>query len=490
VIPARWHPGRLARAAALAIAAGVAGCGASGGGSSAPPPPPPGPTVQAWVTTGDRTQLLARDVDRAFGDQALQSLVIDVDPSVAFQSVAGVGAAITDASAWVLRHRMNASQREALLQELYGRDAGGLGLNFGRLTIGASDFSLSHYTYDDLPAGQTDAALAHFSIDPARADLLPVVQRALAINPSLHLMASPWSPPAWMKTSGSLYQGTLRPEMYGAHAEYLVRTVEAFAAEGVPIFALTLQNEPHYAPVDYPGMLLDETARATLIGQYLGPKLALRAPATAILEWDHNWDEPGAPLAVLADPVARPYVSGVAWHCYGGEVGAQDLVQAAWPDKDTWFTECTASGFPPADWAGDLAWSALHIVIGTMRHGARGALEWNLALDETGGPHLGGCGTCRGIVTVDSASGAVTRNPEYYALAHASRFVRDGARRIGSTQPGADLGTLALRNPDGSLVLIVCNGGAVTHPFSVRQGGRSFRHDLAPLSVATFTWTP
>src|SRR3982751_6060664 len=142
---------------------------------------------------------------------------------------------------------MTAQQREALLQELFGRDPG-IGLSFVRVTMGASDFSRSHYSYDDVPPGETDPTLAHFSIDVDRAEKLPALKRASAINPQLKLVGSPWSPPAWMKTSGSLIKGTLKPEFYPAFAEYFRRWVDAYEAEGLRIFAVTLQNEPHFEP--------------------------------------------------------------------------------------------------------------------------------------------------------------------------------------------------------------------------------------------------
>src|SRR5260370_28126906 len=150
-----------------------------------------------------------------------------------------------------------------------------------------------------MPAGQTDSTLAHFSIDSNRAYVLPVVQRALAINPQLKIMASPWSPPGWMKTSGSLIQGTLRPEAYGPLADYFGRYIEAYRAEGVPVYPITLQNEPHYEPPTYPGMRLEPPARAQFIGQYRRPLLAQRGIGTIILDWDHNLDDYQSPLQLL-----------------------------------------------------------------------------------------------------------------------------------------------------------------------------------------------
>jgi len=293
-----------------------------------------------------------------------------------------------------------------------------------------------------------------------------------------------------MKTNGSLIKGTLRPEMYDVFARYLATYVEAMAAEGVPVFALTLQNEPHFEPDDYPGMRLDPPQRATLIGRHVGPLLVQRGLKVQVIEWDHNWDVPQSPLAVLADPVARPYVSGVGWHCYGGDVSAQTPVHDAHPDKDTWFTECSGGEWKP-HWPETLPWIARNIVIGTTRGWAKGVLMWNLALDESHGPHLGGCKDCRGVVTIDSRTGDVTRNMEYYAFGHASRFVRPGAERIDSTSALDGIDTVAFRNADdGSIVLIACNSNGAARRVSVRQAGRTFEATLPRESLATFVWTP
>ncbi|MGI9132953.1 MAG: glycoside hydrolase family 30 protein, partial [Rhodoferax sp.] len=319
--------------------------------------------MSVWVTHGDKSRLLARQDGVAFAAVPVLAQNIDVDASLRYQEMVGFGASLTDASAWLMTKRMSAAQRSALLQELFGRDEAGIGFELTRLTIGASDFSRSHYTFDDLPAGATDMSLERFSIAAQREDVLPVMQQALAINPQLKTMASPWSAPAWMKTSNSLVKGTLKPEMYGVFADYLIRYVEAFAAEGVPIFALTVQNEPHFEPEDYPGMRLDPVMRARLDGQFLGPRLRSRGLATQIIDWDHNWDQPTAPLAVLADRFASPYVSGVGWHCYAGNVETQLAVHEAFPAKDAWFTECSGGEWK-TNWAETLPWMVRNIVIG------------------------------------------------------------------------------------------------------------------------------
>lgn len=443
--------------------------------------------VDAWLTTGDRTRLLAHERGLAFSDRAPAPLTISVDPAKRYQAMVGFGASITDASAWLIQRRLTQPQRDTLMAELFGRGKSGIGFDFARLTIGASDFSREHYSLDDMPPGQSDPALARFSIEPNRAELLPVVKQALRINPGLQIMASPWSAPAWMKTNDSLIQGRLRPDRYADFARYLARYVEAYAAEGVPVFALTVQNEPHFEPKDYPGMRLDSPARAEFVGRHLGPLLAERGLRTQIIEWDHNWNEPQAPKAVLADPVANRYVAGVGWHCYEGDVQVQAAVHDAFPDKDTWFTECSGGEWKP-HWPETLPWMVRHLVIGTTRGWARGVLMWNLALDENHGPHKGGCNDCRGIVTIDSRTGAVTRNMEYYALAHASKFVRPGARRIESSAAAGPLESVAFQNTDGSIALLVLNGDEAARRFSVRWQGRTVDYRLPPNSVATLVW--
>jgi glucosylceramidase len=455
--------------------------------------------VQVWVTTGDQKQLMAHGPDLAFDTSPsagpAAGTAIELDDARRYQAIVGFGAALTDASAMLIQDKLSASQRAALLQDLFGRggkgDDGGLGLSMTRLTIGASDFSTVDYSFDDVPAGKSDPTLAHFSIAPNRANVLPVVKAARAVNPSLAVMASPWSAPAWMKTTDSLIKGHLKPDAYAPFAQYLLRYVQAYAAEGVPIFALTLQNEPHFEPDNYPGMRVEPAERAAFIGNHLGPLLA--GTGVKIFDWDHNWDQPESPLATLADPKAARYIDAVAWHCYGGKPAVQSTVHDAHPDKDVYLTECSGGDWAPG-WARQLQFFTGTLLIDGTRNWARGVLFWNLALDENKGPHLGGCGTCRGVVTIDSRTGQVTRNPEYYALAHVSRFVRPGAQRIASTDiagsgGAAGIQNVAFRNPDdGSHVLVLANPGHDARTLDVRDGARSFRARLPADSVATYVW--
>jgi glucosylceramidase len=448
----------------------------------------PGSVAQAWITTADQTRLLSRQADVLIRSGADASpVVIDVDEGTSYQEMIGFGAAMTDASAYLIQHKLGA-QRDAILRELFGRNPG-LGLSFMRVPMGASDFSTHDYSYDDMPAGQTDAMLAHFSIDEDRTDKLPALKAALTINPQLKLVASPWSLPGWMKTTGSLIKGTMRPEFYGSFAEYFRKFVESYGAEGVPIFAVTMQNEPAYEPDNYPGMRLDPPVRAELIGEHVGPLFARTGIQALILDWDHNWDMPNSPLAVLADSAARKYVNAVAWHCYAGDVSVQDNVHAAYPTKDAYFTECSGGGWAPA-WADNLKFFVGTLIIGSTRGWAKGVALWNLALDENAGPHLGGCGNCRGVITINSGTGEVTRNVEYYALAHASQFVRPGAHRIASTTNVGGLQSVAFKNAgDGSKVLIVLNTARAEVSFAVHFGGKSILYVLPAGAVVTLRWT-
>ncbi len=312
----------------------------------------------------------------------------------------------------------------------------------------------------------------------------------MAVNPQLRIIASPWSAPAWMKTSANLIGGELLEQFESTYANYLVKYLDTYRGYGIPIFALTLQNEPGFVPVTYPGMEVPAATRARIIAQYLGPALASRKPRTLILDWDHNWDAPEQPLSVLADPDAARYIDGIAWHCYSGTPSAQSQVHRAYPGKDAYITECSGG-----DWAsakkGELLWFARDLLLAGIRHWARGVVYWNLALDEQHGPHFGGCDLCKGVVTIDSRTGEVSRNDEYYAFAHFSRFVLPGAVRVGSSETDKAINNVAFKNASGgSVVLVMVNSHADARRVSVRQDQTRFQYALPPQSVATFVWNP
>jgi glucosylceramidase len=447
--------------------------------------PPPTNSAGMWLTTADETQKLAAQPEVPPAGAAVGDEAVTIDTSKRFQKIQGFGASITDASAQLLS-QLSEGKRKAIMAELFSRKADGLGISFTRLTVGASDFSPDHYSYDDTPGNVPDPELKHFSIDYARKYVLPRTREALAINPDLLVMMSPWSAPAWMKTNKSLIQGHLAPEHYPAFASYLARTVEEFGREGVPVRMLTIQNEPDFEPADYPGMRVNSSDRAILIGRHVGPHFERRGVKVQILDYDHNWDNPEMPWTVLSDPVARKYVSGVAWHCYEGDVPAQSQVHDAFPDKDTWFTECSGGEWSPK-FGETLGWMTSKLIIGGANHWSRGTLVWNLALDPQFGPHKGGCGNCRGVITIDPANDAVTRNVEYYVLGHASRFILPGAYRTLTTARGADIEGASFENADGSRVAVLYRKGG-EGPVTVALDGEHYSLTMPVGSIATLRW--
>jgi glucosylceramidase len=445
------------------------------------------PAVELWLSTADRRLRLARQPDIAMSLQDTSSADVVIDTSKKYQSIVGFGAALTDSSAWLIRNKLTGQQRNALLHELFGPPPN-LGLNMTRLTIGASDFSLQHYTLDDLPAGDSDPSLQHFNVASNLHDVIPIVREAMSINPQLRIVASPWSAPAWMKTSDNLIGGELRGQYESTYADYLVKYVDTYRDYGIPIFALTLQNEPTFVPLTYPGMSLPAPTRARIIAQYLGPALAGRKPKTHILGWDHNWDLPDQPLSELSDAAAARYIDGIAWHCYRGSPYAQGQVHRAFPGKDAYITECSGG-----DWAssrnGELLWFTRDLLLTGLRQWARGVVYWNLALDEHHGPHAGGCDACKGVVTIDSHTGAVSRNDEYYAFAHFSQFVLPGAVRVKSSDREKGIDNVAFQNAGGgSIVLVMVNSNTDARRVAVKQDQTRFHYTLPPQSVATFVW--
>ncbi|PSL56007.1 glucosylceramidase [Saccharothrix carnea] len=469
-------------------------------------------SARVWVTAVDRSEVLAERPPVAFRTGTSPHQTIVVDPDVAYQEVDGFGASITDSSADVL-HRLSPALREETMRKLFD-PVRGIGVSFLRQPIGSSDFTAEaeHYTYDDVPPGETDFPLRHFSTAHDEAEILPLLRRAKQLNPALKVMGTPWSPPAWMKTTDSLVGGRLKddPAIYDAYARYLVKFVQAYAAAGVPVDFLSLQNEPqNRAPDAYPGTDMPVAQQIKVI-EALGPLLRKASPRTKILAYDHNWSthpndvattppgedaETDYPFRILESPAAR-WVAGTAYHCYSGDPAAQTALHDAHPDKGIWFTECSGSHGPtdpPAQvFRETLKWHARNVVIGTTRNWAKSVVNWNIALDSTGGPHNGGCGTCTGLVTVHP-DGTVSTDAEYYTIGHLAKFVKPGARRVASTSFGTtgwngQIMDVAFRNPDGSTALVVHNQNDDPRTFAVNVGERTFEYTLPGGALATFTW--
>jgi len=454
--------------------------------SPAEQPEPPEPVrASVWLSTYDGSQRLSEQPNVAFSDSAAPApgaITIDVDETQRFQTIAGFGAALTDSSAWLIGTRMSAEQRADLMLKLFDPHEG-IGLSYVRHGVGATDFSLANYTYRDADG---NAHAQPFSIDYERSYFLPVMKHALSINPDLRIMGSPWSAPAWMKSPSGLNGGALRPDAYPAYAEYLVTYLQAFAREGVPIESITVQNEPLHETAGYPTMRMDASEQANFISSHLGPALTQAGLETKLFAYDHNWDEPEYPIQVLNDAGARQFTTGTAFHCYAGDVSAQSRVYEMHPDKEIRLTECTGS--IGSEFGPDMHWWMRNLFIGGTRHWASAVLLWNLALDESAGPQNGGCTSCRGVVTIDQATGNVTYNGEYYALGHASLAARPGASRIESSHSDGSIDSVAFLNPDGSKGLLVLNERSEPTPITIRWQDRSLSYDLPAQAVATFRW--
>ena len=456
-----------------------------------PPPPPPGPgsptSASVWLTDRTGTKRLAQQANASFaagtGDPSL--LTIDVNDAVRYQRIEGFGGSITDSSAWLLS-QLSASQRSSVMTALFDPQAG-IGISFLRQPIGSSDFSRNAYTFDDIDPFGTDYSLASFSIDHDRQYILPMLRQVLSINPTIKIMTSPWTPPAWMKTEGSLQAGSLRYTAYDAYAAYLVKFLQAYASEGVPVESMTVQNEPLTTP-PYPSMYMVADDQARFIGQNLGPALARAGLQTRIFAWDHNWDT-AYPFTVLGNASARPYVAGVSFHCYGGVPTAMSDQHFAYPNVEVAMTECADSS--RATFGDKLTWDLRTSIIGSLRNWASRVMKWNVALDPNGGPKLNpGCMNCAGMVTVNTSTGTVSYNEDYYAIGHASRFIRPGAFRVDSTAYGlGGIENVAAVNPDGSVVLLAFNSGDYPQTFQIRTRGTTVRYTLDTGSAATFVWT-
>jgi len=456
------------------------------------PPAPPAPIGEVvgqagvWTTTGTGSKLISRQDDVNIYDRTeSENPRITVDPSQQYQEIEGFGAALTGSSAYVI-NRMDANQKNALLTDLFDPQ-NGIGLSYLRLTMGASDFSLSDFTYNDVPQGQLDPDLSAFSIAEDEKHVIPVLQDILQISSEVGIMASPWSAPAWMKTSQSLYGGSLEERWYDSYADYFVKYIQAYATQGIEIDAITPQNEPLHE-AGYPTMRMEAAAQVNFIKNSLGPFFEEKGINTKIIAYDHNFDEPVYPMTVLSDEEAYQYVDGVAFHAYAGDVSAMGEVHDAFPDKGLYFTE-VSGGEWATDFSANLSWNMRNILIGTTKNWSKTALFWNLALNENFGPTNNGCEDCRGVVTI-SDSGEINKNVEYYSLAHFSKFVRPGAYRISSTEFDSSTGlqNVAFQNTDGSLVLVVLNDSGATKSFTVINGEESYTSRLEANSVQTIIW--
>jgi glucosylceramidase len=439
--------------------------------------------VTYWLTDPSHSILFQEQPEQSFARENAfpQDPVISINEKKSYQRIDGFGWCLTGGSAQALM-KMSPGARTALLQQLFTSDGDHLGGSYLRVSIGASDLSDHVFSYDDLPAGQTDTAQDHFDLGPDKKDVIPVLQEIVRLNPTIKILGSPWSAPVWMKDNHDTRGGSLLPQYYAAYAHYLVKYILAMQQEGIRIDALTVQNEPLH-PGNNPSMYMPAAAEAEFVKHHLGPAIQRELLDTRIIVYDHNCDRPDYPLSILKDPEAYPYVDGSAFHLYAGRIDTLTSVHDAFPDKNLYFTEQWVGA--PGNMLRDVDEHVRKLIIGATRNWCKNVIEWNLASDPHWEPHTdrGGCDRCLGALTIDGDS--VQRNPAYYIIAHAAKYVIPESSRIESNSDD-QLPNVAFQTPRGRGVLIVLNNTDATKSFTIDYKGRRLHETLNAGAVATF----
>ena len=466
--------------------------------------------IEAWVTNADRSALFEKQAetvsfsnrDRSWGGK------IVIDENQKLQTIDGFGFALTGGSAELMM-KMAPAERSKLIRELFATDGNNVGVSYIRLSIGSSDLNSFVFSYDDMPDGQTDMPLAKFDLYQDFKDVIPVMKEILTINPQIKILGSPWSAPKWMKSNNNVRGGSLKPECYEVYARYLVKYIQAMKHEGITIDAITVQNEPLNSN-NTPSMPMLPVEQRDFIKNNLGPALQTAGIQTKIILFDHNLDRIDYPLTTLRDPEAAKYVDGSGFHNYGGEMGAMTTLHNARPDKNLYFTEQMVVEKPGSSTI-EIAAQVKRLIVGATRNWSRNVILWNLAADPKNDPHTdnGGCPMCQGAVTLDGDK--VSRNLAYYVVAHASKMVRPGSVRIGSTAKGDEnvnlngdeersgalrvstdvsdaLPNVAFKTPEGKIVLIVVNDSYGVNSFRVQYNGQFASFKLNPGAVGTYVW--
>lgn len=440
---------------------------------------PPASDLAVWVTDENRRFSQAPSISwRPAAGPPVRDAVV-VDPGRKFQSILGFGAAFTDAACY-LYSQLSSSARERLFHELFHPSE--MGLNVCRTCMGASDYSTTLYSYDD---GDADPGLARFSIDHDRAYILPALRDARKVNADLFLFASPWSPPGWMKSNGSILGGSMRRKYMPSYAGYFLKFLQGYEAEGVQVQAVTVQNE-----VDtdqdgrMPACIWPQEYEADFVRQHLGPLLERSGVKTKIWLIDHNYSLWGRAIAELETPGVRKYASGIAWHGYAGQPEWIGRVHDAFPDVEMHWTE-GGPDYTAADYSKDWCeWSKTFA--GILRNCSRSITAWNLALDEKGRPNIGPF-DCGGLLTIHSQTREISQSGQFWALAHYSRLIRRGARRFDSRGGAENLSHTGFENPDGQRVLVLTNPGPARN-CEIRMGRWAAIVALERDSVNTLAW--
>jgi glucosylceramidase len=425
----------------------------------------PGPAWQVVTTaqgSGQRFALRTLGAPQPAGQPLETETAVFVDTRQRYQEVFGFGGAVTDAVAEVYARLTPASQQAFLKAYFDPRE--GLGYNVLRTTIHSSDFSSASYTY----VKDGDRSLGSFSIEHDMRHRIPLLRQALAAagthGTDMRVFASPWSAPAWMKSNNNMLQGgSLLAENRDLWASYIVKFVQAYEKAGIPLWGLSVQNEP-MARQRWESMIYSAEEETRFLGDHLGPALArAKLGDKKIIVWDHNRDLlPQRAAHILSDPKARPYVWGIGFHWYETWAKGQPMhrnvaaVHAAYPDVPLLMTEATVEKFDPArlqDWANGERYGSE--IMADLNAGAAGWVDWNMLLDSRGGPnHVGNY--CFALLHA-SDDGQLVYTPSYAYMGHFTRYIKPGARRVGATTSRSTLDTVAFRNPDGRLAIVVMN---------------------------------
>ncbi|MCU1303859.1 MAG: glycosyl hydrolase [Candidatus Sulfotelmatobacter sp.] len=458
-------------------------------GRSATKTPGANAEISVWVTSGEERFAVAPKAAWRTASPAAGSDQIRLSPGTKFQEVLGFGGAFTDAACYTF-NRLSPGAREQLFHELFHPSE--MALSTGRVCVGSSDYSTKLYSYDD---GEADPDLTRFSIEHDREYILPMLREARKVNPDLFLFSSPWSPPGWMKFNGTMLGGSMRNYHFPVYAKYYLKFLQAYAAEGVAVQALTTQNE---LDTDQdgrmPACIWPQEYEIQFLRDHLGPLLESSGMATKIWILDHNYNLWGRVVDSLEDAKLRKFVNAVAWHGYYGTADMMSKVHDAFPETEMHWTEggpdYTDAGYL-TDWC---KWGGTFSDV--LNNWCHSITAWNLALDEQGRPNIGPF-PCGGVVTIGSKTKEITRSGQYWAFAHYSRVIRRGARRFlsqsqnsqsqNSQSQAADLRHVAVENPDGQQVLVVTNPGPA-RTLDLRLANMVATVSLKPNSVTTFAW--
>jgi glucosylceramidase len=458
------------------------------------PPAQAAEPIRWWVTTEDLKQQLTEQPPLAWQTAGrARGSRIEVNPAETYQTMLGLGSSLEPSTCWILS-RMSAEDRERTLERLLDRERG-IGMNLMRICIGTPDFTGdAWYSYNDLAPSETDPELKRFSIEKDRVYILPVLKLAKQKNPDLLFFASPWSPPGWMKSTGTMIGGHLQPRWYATYAEYFVKFIQAYEAEGIPIYAVTIQNEPGVDRAKekdpnwfYPSCHWTGEQERDFIRDHLGPAFRRHGLKTQIWCYDHNYnvrkrgDDPGIayPRTVLLDAHAAQFVNGVAFHGYAGDPPGMSVFHREFPNVPIYFTEGSVFGLN-----GGVE------LVEKLRHHASAYNAWVTILDDNGKPNNGPFEASRTIITLNPATRKPTEHFDFFLYGQFMKFVQRGAVRVESSESTRRFANVAFRNPDGMLVLVVVNGASRERSFDLACSGRSVSVRLDGRAIGTFLWPP